>query len=392
VGRKPLFLTLVISAMVASSPAWSQATTHGEQSPAIVSQGSVTVTYGLTPEQVRELTKAAVAGATGPLSTQLVEVSSKLGVTQAAALTLLRVLGEQNEPLERLPEKLGEITTRYKQAVERLEAIDVQDDPVTRSLVEQAQTAIKDGRLAEADGLLSQAEQADIAAAHQAQQFAGQAQAAADQRLLQAAAASASRGDIAMTELRYPDAAEHFQQAVDLVPVGHPDERGRYLLAKANALTTQGEERGDNPALIGAIATFQLALLENTRQRVPLEWAGTQLDLGVALVTLGERESGTEHLQQAIDAFNSALLENTPRRVPLDWAVTQGNLAFALEQLGKRTRRTDLLVQALTRMQDAAGVYRTNNVTGRLPAADAFIDRLQTELASAQSAKQTTPR
>ncbi len=193
------------------------------------------------------------------------EVSVKLGVTQQAALTLLRLLGEQNVPLERLPEKLGEITTRYKQAVERLDAIDVQDDPVTRALVEHAQAAIKDGHLAQADDLLSQAEQAEIAAAHQAQQLANQAQAAADRRLLHAAAASASRGDIAMTALRYPDAAGHFQQAVDLVPSGHPGERGRYLFAKANALWTQGDERGDNPALVEAIATYQLALPEITR-------------------------------------------------------------------------------------------------------------------------------
>lgn len=345
--RGPLFLVLlVIAAMDAATPAWSQATTQGAQSPAIVSQGNVAVTYGLAPEQVQELTKAAVAGATGPMSAQLVEVSGELGITQEAALTLLRVLGEQNAPLERLPEKLGEITTRYKQAVERLQAIDVQDDPVTQTLVERAQSAIKDGYLAEADDLLRQAEQAEIAAAHQAQQIASQAQAAADQRLLHAAAASSSRGDIAMTELRYPDAAEHFQQAVDVVPTGHPDERGRYLLAKVNALTTQAYERGDNQALIEAITTCQLALLDNTRQRAPLDWAKTQTDLGIALETFGERESGTEHLQQAVDAYNSALLENNRQRVPLPSARTQLDLGGVLGLLGGRESGTEHLQQA----------------------------------------------
>ncbi len=220
--RKPLVLILAIVATAAAPPAWSQATTQGAQSPAIVAGGNVAVTYGVTSDQVQELTKAAVAGAAGPLGAQLVELSGKLGVTRQAALTLLRVLGEQNVPLERLPEKLDEITIRYKQAVERVQAIDVQDDPVTRALVEQAKTAIKDGHLAEADNLLSQAEEAEIVAAHQAQLLANQAQAAADRRLLHAAAASASRGDIALTELRYPDAARHYQQAVDLVPPAIP--------------------------------------------------------------------------------------------------------------------------------------------------------------------------
>ncbi len=144
-----LILTATIVAPVFAPPARSQAITQGTQSPAIVTQGNVAVTYGLTPE----LVQAAIAGATAPLGAQLVEVSGKLGVTQQAALTLLRVLGEQNVPLERLPEKLGEITTRYKQAVERLQAIDVQDDPVTQALVEHAQAAIKDGHLADADNL-----------------------------------------------------------------------------------------------------------------------------------------------------------------------------------------------------------------------------------------------
>jgi hypothetical protein len=35
------------------------------------------------------------------------------------------------------------------------------------------------------------------------------------------------------------------------------------------------------------------SLKERTRERVPLEWAATQHDLGDALATLGERESGT---------------------------------------------------------------------------------------------------
>ena len=41
------------------------------------------------------------------------------------------------------------------------------------------------------------------------------------------------------------------------------------------------------------MAAFRAALQEQTRERVPLDWAGTQMDLGNALARLGERESGT---------------------------------------------------------------------------------------------------
>ena len=75
------------------------------------------------------------------------------------------------------------------------------------------------------------------------------------------------------------------------------------------------------------------ALKERTRERVPLDWAATQNNLGVALTTLGERESGTERLEQAVAAYTEALKERTRERVPLDWAATQNNLDNAIQIL-----------------------------------------------------------
>jgi tetratricopeptide (TPR) repeat protein len=264
--------------------------TQGAQSPAIAAGGNVAVTYGLTPEQVEELTKAAaagaVAGAVGPLADRIAELSNRLGVTQGAAVTMLRIIGQQDVPLEKLPQKLAEVAEQYKSAMERLASLDPQD-PVTRDLVARADAAFKAGQLDEADQLVSQAEQAEIAAAHQAQQLAQQAQAAADQRLLRAAHDRSVRGDIAMTGLHYLDAARHFQEAAELVPAGHPDEKGRFLTLEADALRHQGDERGDNASLTKAITVYHTALAEWTRDRAPLDWAAAQNDLGIGLWTLG---------------------------------------------------------------------------------------------------------
>ena len=46
---------------------------------------------------------------------------------------------------------------------------------------------------------------------------------------------------------------------------------------------------------------------ERTRERVPLDWATTQNNLGTALRTLGERESGTARLEEAVTAYRDAL-------------------------------------------------------------------------------------
>ena len=63
---------------------------------------------------------------------------------------------------------------------------------------------------------------------------------------------------------------------------------------------------------------------------MPLDWAMTQNNLGIALWTLGERESGTARLEEAVAAYRAALEEWTRERVPLDWAKTQNNLGNAL--------------------------------------------------------------
>lgn len=78
------------------------------------SQNTVTCNYGLTPEQLREVTKAAVEGATAPLTTMVIAVSKKLGISESATRTLLRIVGEQPDvPGERLAEVLTKVATDY---------------------------------------------------------------------------------------------------------------------------------------------------------------------------------------------------------------------------------------------------------------------------------------
>ena len=80
---------------------------------------------------------------------------------------------------------------------------------------------------------------------------------------------------------------------------------------------------------------------------MPLQWATTQNNLGIALEGLGERESGTARLQEAVKAYHGALEELTRDRVPLDWAQTRNNLGIALERLGDRESETAHLDEAI---------------------------------------------
>ena len=188
-----------------------------------------------------------------------------------------------------------------------------------------------------------------MAAAQEAKKLREQAQAAEDAQLLGAAAAASAEGDLALTESHYTEAADLFRQAAELVPAGHATEATGYLSRQADALQRQGDEHGDNPALQQAIATWRAVLGRDdrpepapmggdaeqprhraqdpgragerddaprdggggvsrgagggTRERVPLDWAMTQMNLGNALRTLGERESGTARLEEAVAAI-----------------------------------------------------------------------------------------
>ena len=131
------------------------------------------------------------------------------------------------------------------------------------------------------------------------------------------------------------------------------DKRAAIKLPFANALSTYGAQRGNAQALEEAVAAYREALKEYTRERVPLQWAATQNNLGNALQTLGERENGTARLDEAVAAYREALKEYTRERVPLDWAMTQNNLGSALQTLGERESGTARLDEAVAAYREA---------------------------------------
>jgi hypothetical protein len=138
---------------------------------------NTTCNFGLTPEQVKELTEAAVRGATVPLTGTIVELSKRLGVTEDATKTLLRIVGERDVPLERLSEALNRVANDYKRLQTQLAALN-SNDPAVRSLVEQAKAKITAGTgsdFKEAHRLLAEATRRQITAAQNARSIQEQA-------------------------------------------------------------------------------------------------------------------------------------------------------------------------------------------------------------------------
>jgi hypothetical protein len=122
------------------------------------------VNFGLTSEQVWELTEAAARGATEPLATIIVDLSKRLGITQDTTKTLLRIVGEQDVPLDRLSETPNRIANDYKRLQDQAAALRP-NDATARDIVAQAEVAIVSGQFAQARHLLREAKQVQLATA-----------------------------------------------------------------------------------------------------------------------------------------------------------------------------------------------------------------------------------
>ena len=135
------------------------------------------------------------------------------------------------------------------------------------------------------------------------------------------------------------------------------------------ALSNQGSRTGGAAGaelLAQAVTAYRAALRVYTENRHPVNWAATQNNLGIALSDQGERSSGAagaELLAQAVAACRAALRVRTEDRHPVQWAGTQNNLGTALQEQGERTSGVageDLLAQAVAACRAASRVYTEN--------------------------------
>jgi hypothetical protein len=130
-------------------------------------------------------------------------------------------------------------------------------------------------------------------------------------------------------------------------------------------------------------ARFTDLLEERTRDHVPLDWATTQNNLGIALLRhgeallrRGERESGTARLEEAVVAHRAALEEMTRERVPLGWAQMQFNLGATLFRLGEQANGTVQLEEAVSAYR--AGSKLMGPRLGRAPSRQARVATVRT--------------
>src|SRR5262249_40281218 len=102
-----------------------------------------------------------------------------------------------------------------------------------------------------------------------------------------------------------------------------------------------------------AVASYREAIKERTRERVPLDWAVTQSNLGLALKELGEQTGSATQLEEAAAACRAALSELTRERTPIQWARTLNTLGLVLRTIGSNESGTTSLNDAIVYFRSA---------------------------------------
>jgi hypothetical protein len=85
---------------------------------AIPHQSNVTI----SPDQLQQLAEAAASGS-AVQTAKIEELATKLGATQEALLAILRALGHDNIPVERLPDAFGSAVTQILTMREALSSV-----------------------------------------------------------------------------------------------------------------------------------------------------------------------------------------------------------------------------------------------------------------------------
>ena len=139
-------------------------------------------------------------------------------------------------------------------------------------------------------------------------------------------------------------------------------------------------ELNESPRLIDeSINLYKEALLVRRRAEIPLEWALTKNNLGIALWRRACASGSQSELLEAKQCMEDALLERTEQRAPFDRAGSILNLGQILLRLGWTVNGIDYLFQAVNAFAEARFAFQKLKVESLITAADVGI-REATEL------------
>ncbi|GIK48526.1 MAG: hypothetical protein BroJett013_12230 [Alphaproteobacteria bacterium] len=264
--------------------------------------------------------------------------AQRAGITEASLLAAVEAAGTNFV-------QSGQINPQYLTQV-IIEQIDDQADAIVTlnaeldtlttgqgeeaaSSFRRAREAIDAGRLNEADQLLAEAAERDLA-------ILQEATSETDRRRLRAGETIANRARLASAQIDFLAAAEHYSRAAQVVPQSAIAQRAEYGGDCAGALYMQAITFNDEVSASRAVETIEQSVLPLvSRSQTPEAWASAQKDLGTYFHYLGTRDVPGA-LERSVAANMAALSVYDRDQHQERWVFTQIGLGNAYLALGNR--------------------------------------------------------
>lgn len=284
------------------------------------------------------------------LTAILARVARREGVSPALLLGVLASMGQASGKPDftriehDLLRKAGESRALRAQLV-KPSGIDAELDRLRAT----AAAILAEGRFADADRTLAQAEQRNLDGSVALDKMSRE-------RLLAAAGGRAERGAVAMLRLHpqsYRNAADRFGEAALIANTAEAELGHAHSLRQADALARIGADFRDRAGFTASIAQLRamLAKLDNFEQTVP--WAEVQLRLARSLTGLWHLEGDAGPLREAAEIYRATLEDLRQVQAPSLWAGIQSRLGEVLARLGEAEDDADQLEESVAAFKAA---------------------------------------
>ncbi|MES2444862.1 MAG: hypothetical protein V4574_18725 [Pseudomonadota bacterium] len=341
-GRASCVLALLLSLCPAA--AWAQGLNPGARSNSGIAIGgnvsNSSLTVHISSDDAADLVRASSSqwrNLTEKQRKELARLERELGITQGALRTFFAIIGDNNVAPEDLPRRLGEVASQYLSLRSQLDRISESRQPQVAALKRAAQEALNAGQFRGADEILQRVE------ALENENLSTQ--------MLERAETAAQRGTLAMSELRYQDAAERFADSVRFA--GENPIRWSYLHQRAEALFTHANLFEDASARTAAIEVQRelMAHYEQDPHSDPVERARARRQLA-AILLIGDQdrlnEKDVSEAQRLLDDALSLLSDRNSE----DGQRLSDLLAISLCVIGKKNNDADMIGRGITILID----------------------------------------
>ncbi|WP_332685931.1 hypothetical protein [Bosea sp. (in: a-proteobacteria)] len=280
----------------------------------------------------------------------LARVSQREGVPPALLLAVLAAMGQASgkPDFSRIEHDLTRKAGEFRSLRERLLKPSGTDPELDRLRAEAA-SSLTEGRFAEADRALAQAELSNLDGTVALDKMS-------QEKLLAAAAGRADRGATAMLRLNaeaYHDAAQRFAEAALIAGTASSEQARIYAWQQGDALARIGADFRDKTGFTASIAHFRamLSKLDNFEETVP--WAATQQRLARAVNGLARLQGDRALLRQAIELYRTALEDLGQKQAPALWAAIQSRFGETLTTLGEAEDDASMLEEGIAAFRAA---------------------------------------